>query len=495
MFRNRWQRRLSLALVFFIALHVCVLMYMHSRVDASAQKENVAVSPKLVVMPPKHVVASPKQVVTTPNQVVTTPKRPNEPRPPNPPNHDVEESIHGVMNTSVYAKPSSSYTVDPSDLWEDPSAVLPKWMKDYFRWHKEEHKRLMENPEKWSDSHRYLFVACLHNFPKCGGFADRLMSLPFLVKVAAESNRLLFIKWGRPAELEEFLLPPLGGLDWRMPSWLFPEVEKAGRKATDQDLILEIAPTKVAVLRVKFQSHDHGLVFYDKNRRLPSEPTFQEVFRGLWNVLFTPVEPIASKIENCLQENGLVPDLYGAVHIRALYNAKERDPELVASVTKHAIDCSSTRNGGPIFFAADTALAVEAAADYGADRNIFVVAARQGLHESDPLHLDKAKDWPNRKPAEFYDTFVDFYVLSQSRCVMYGMGGYGKMASFLSFNASCGMQHHNATAMTKCEFTKHLDEELSDKEVETPLFPLPMPPLVEAVLSKKETVPKEKTKQ
>jgi hypothetical protein len=32
-------------------------------------------------------------------------------------------------------------------------------------------------------------------------------------QVAAQSQRILLIRWGRPAELEEFLLPPIHGLD------------------------------------------------------------------------------------------------------------------------------------------------------------------------------------------------------------------------------------------------------------------------------------------
>jgi hypothetical protein len=38
----------------------------------------------------------------------------------------------------------ASYVVDTADLWED-SSVLPAWMKDYFRWHKEQRLRLNES--------------------------------------------------------------------------------------------------------------------------------------------------------------------------------------------------------------------------------------------------------------------------------------------------------------------------------------------------------------
>lgn len=54
----------------------------------------------------------------------------------------------------------------------------------------------------------------------CGGTADRLKPFVLLLREAHKSKRLLFIHWNRPARLEEFLVPPRGGLDWRAPPFL-----------------------------------------------------------------------------------------------------------------------------------------------------------------------------------------------------------------------------------------------------------------------------------
>jgi hypothetical protein len=100
------------------------------------------------------------------------------------------------------------------------SKTLPYWMKKYFRWHHQQRRDFL-NPQSWNDtSMRYLIMECLENHPKCGGSSDRLKPLPTLVRIAAVTHRILLIHWTRPAKLEEFLLPPKGGVDWRVPDWL-----------------------------------------------------------------------------------------------------------------------------------------------------------------------------------------------------------------------------------------------------------------------------------
>ena len=52
---------------------------------------------------------------------------------------------------------------------------------------------------------------------RCGGTADRLKPIPFMLRMAYNTRRTLLIRWTRPAKLEEFLVPPKGGIDWRVP--------------------------------------------------------------------------------------------------------------------------------------------------------------------------------------------------------------------------------------------------------------------------------------
>ena len=73
---------------------------------------------------------------------------------------------------------------------------------------------------------RLYVMQCLrdHDEEKCGGTADRLKPFLYQLREAYERKRLLLIYWTKPARLEEFLVPPKGGIDWRVPTWLEPIV-------------------------------------------------------------------------------------------------------------------------------------------------------------------------------------------------------------------------------------------------------------------------------
>ena len=90
--------------------------------------------------------------------------------------------------------------VPPSDgtnLWDDDSH-LPDWAKAYFNWHK--HKRKTWNLVNYT-SERWLIMQCLadQDKRKCGGTADRLKPVPFMLRMAYNSHRILLIRWTRPA--------------------------------------------------------------------------------------------------------------------------------------------------------------------------------------------------------------------------------------------------------------------------------------------------------
>jgi hypothetical protein len=108
---------------------------------------------------------------------------------------------------------------DGTNLWDDDKEFesLPRWMKSYFDWHK--HKRKTWSADSW-ESERWMIMQCLDHDRKCGGTADRLKPIPWALRVAYQTNRILLIRWTRPVKLEEFLVPPKGGMDWRVPEWM-----------------------------------------------------------------------------------------------------------------------------------------------------------------------------------------------------------------------------------------------------------------------------------
>jgi hypothetical protein len=54
-------------------------------------------------------------------------------------------------------------------------------------------------------------------------------------------------------------------------------------------------------------------------------------------------------------------------------------------------------------------------------------------------------------PSAFFGIFVDLIVMSQSRCVSFGAGGFGRFGSLVSFNASCQIPHILKNRMQTCE--------------------------------------------
>jgi hypothetical protein len=221
----------------------------------------------------------------------------------------------------------------------------------------------------------------------------------------------------------------------------------------------KITQTVVAVKTVRGND-------YYRDRLLPSEPSFESVYRAVWRSVFRPSRPVAAAIRQEMQALKLVPNQYVAAHVRSLYVYNTTN----TAEEEHAVDCASQQQPGwPIYFASDSVATTRQAIAYAQTKTKSsssdnkkektVVVARRGNH--DPLHLDRGRDflapsedWKNRSAADFYDIFVDLYLLASSRCVAYGAGGYGQLASLLSYNRSCAINHRT----TSCTWTTTSDD-------------------------------------
>lgn len=312
---------------------------------------------------------------------------------------------------------------------------------DYFDWHHEVKSEVDRTPDAWLNL-TYYIVECSQKFGSCGGTADRLGPLPFHIRMAAKYQRLLLISWrdDRPAPLETFLLPPQGGVDWRLPEWLlrkFQQGDQRRRIATYMDKILRWGPDKESRwLRVKYQSHDHGQGAYDGQRISAEDPTFSQVFHDVWRIFFTPTQPIAQQIETELKVLGLTPGGFNSVHLRAMYGVEYRDENLIRWWSQNAINCATSqlpKSDGPILFTSDSMSAKAEGVDYGT-RNGIKVVHRLSNQDRQPLHLEKDT---SLNIEGFFDTFVDVLMLGLSRCTNYHLGGYGRWGSLMSYNSSC----------------------------------------------------------
>lgn len=118
--------------------------------------------------------------------------------------------------------------------------------------------------------------------------------LPFFLYVASKLQRILLIWWEKPAPLEEFLLPPPDGLDWRVPSYILDHPEYQEQLHTDRAHIYGSIPVHAILnyiepteedphphqtqqlskvresnhtfLTMLFQSHGHGSYEYNNLR-------------------------------------------------------------------------------------------------------------------------------------------------------------------------------------------------------------------------------------
>jgi len=181
----------------------------------------------------------------------------------------------------------------------------------------------------------------------------------------------------------------------------------------------------------------------------------------------------------------LKKDDYAVAQYRANYPKEPyretKNRTVLAEITIHAVECAKSRVGrsnstmdgvSAVYVTSDTALAVEAARNHYRDQNYAAgvdptkssyvwtyldllshdANAAEGDMMSDgtlatkpaitlaesPPHLNFAT--PDHVSA-FYVIFVDLFLMSYSRCVVFGAGGFGRMGSLVSYRPTCGVAY------------------------------------------------------
>ena len=201
--------------------------------------------------------------------------------------------------------------------------------------------------------------------------------------------------------------------------------------------IRRIAPGNDSLVRTRLQVYAGGMYWYDAQRHL-GEPSFAKLFHTVWNIMFTPAPPLQKRIIHELKRMQLVPYQYAAAHVRVLYAMDSRQERIKRNWAINAIHCASELHpGAPIFFTSDSANASYYAKQYAREKlGNYKVETLERTQQ--PIHLDKELTF--RPPSDFYDAFVDLYLLGLATCVTYNKGGYGHLGLLLSRNVTCGLR-------------------------------------------------------
>jgi hypothetical protein len=399
------------------------------------------------------------------------------------------------------------------NLW-DNDPTLPYWMKSYFNWHK--WKRKTWDLDNWK-SERWMVIQCLmdQDKRKCGGTSDRLKPIPTLLRMAYDTKRILLIRWTRPSMLEDFLMPPEGGLDWRVPPAMVDVIQNVsyGKKLTPFSMIDKYAHSGMSLVRTKYQTNTPDLTYsllVDQDRNaslsdyalrmqveLPQQPDFNQVFHTVWRIFFTPSAPVTNVIQSKLTSLGLTPNHYVASHLRALYAVDNNDrPEWhIQLYAENALACATQlRPGVPIFFASDSSVATAHALKVGQEKRVSctkTIFDKQPVVEA--LSMGVVASIPNPNPPwhldtmigpveKFYDTFVDLYLMALAGCVTYGKGGYGHWASLIGGNINCTlkqdfMSQRRRQLQNPCNFTVGENGVVASEPVSTAVDSLLLPPM------------------
>jgi hypothetical protein len=322
-------------------------------------------------------------------------------------------------------KPFYSHDVIVNTLFD--MNKLPYFMSHYFEWHREQLELLYSGKLTWEPgmnetTHpKFLILRCRGN-DRCGGTSDRIRSFPLFILLAAQAQRLLFIRWGRPFPIEEFMVPT-GIWNWTVPAPLMNQLEALDRQEVngtkghqrvyaDGNKMFKLRKNIVDpnVWIVEGNDQNGGADLYrnlvmaeleglgNHNHRLGLLPNsgswnvgqglsaadaeYSHFYHDLFHATFQPSPGVKADLESYIrmrnsasddsQEEGkdgdlglLQPNQYTVVHYRAMYPtemyAKTKNVAILKEKSLHAVECAVARvpSISSIYFASDTALALQ----------------------------------------------------------------------------------------------------------------------------------------
>ncbi|GMH70896.1 hypothetical protein TrRE_jg1907 [Triparma retinervis] len=374
-------------------------------------------------------------------------------------------ALNPILTESIHKDRTSDDPID--DLGTESfflplgarEGVLPHWIQSYMIYHGREKKRFMKGQ---GPDVKFLVLSCTTKDCR-GGTVDRLTPVPFFVLLAALSKRVLLIRWSMPSELENFLVPPRGGMDWRCP----PQLSLSGATGPKSKGWLE--DSTLQTLKEKMNKYDDKQVLilsfgagspqFEKMERLIAEYTNQEsgdddqgaqdwsaIFPTLFSKVFTPSPRLAEFMINEISKLGLVRGNFLAVHSRVYYPKGRKDGQILyetveeqKQIVRNAIDCAvniKEVDDAHIYVACDRIEAATLVKDEYESIFPGVVKVDVGVEEDQHIAFSDFNDGVREDVTvePFLPTFSDLWIMGMARCVVHGVGGFGSFSAMLAGN-------------------------------------------------------------
>jgi hypothetical protein len=379
---------------------------------------------------------------------------------------------------------------------KDSMSRLPQWLQNYVTWHR--NQRLNANNHT-----KYVILTCMPKDGFCGGLSDRLRPLPLFLLFASMVPRVLCIYYLHPQQLENFVQPPLNGLDWRCPlevATLFDESKETARqdviraynidRCNAENKIVPCMETKINYMRqddrkylsIKLVSNDvqsinKGLSLFQRHSYVDKMPSvdnwdFVDLTGDIFRVMFEPIEPLAIRINQTMERLGLVENQYSAVHTRCRYpvypvarhQGKKVDKgggmefvnktkDALVEIMKNAVQCAYFLDPSisTIFFASDhdeaTRYMISNHISLGNGKSLKPVGIDR---KEEPLHMGNLEDSHRHEATEYFSIFEDLLIMGGSKCVSHGVGSFGSFGAALAGNRCRAIHRKFTGSLVEC---------------------------------------------
>jgi len=392
------------------------------------------------------------------------------------------------IREKLKTKAASMESLEPRG--SGPGEPLPGWIRRYAAWHRRKKDEFFGaegggGASNSSSDAKFLVMACQED-TNCGGLTDRMRGLLYWLRQAERSNRVLLIHWTKGYSLEHFWVPPVQGLDWVLPNASSGDEFWSCIRDKRKNLDLTDVPKQLSAGRrvacVKTQNFLNSEAIKSNFYAAENETITAGTFSRIYGLMFEPSTELQRYIRNSIGGMGLTPEsFFLSAQIRSMYPLKKEGPgivrglvrpnlnshpELIQSWAKHAVRSvvaaykESTGNddsGGVadrlvVYVTADNPRVVEYLKSTNAKEGNSTVAAASGN--------DADEDWPlivglesmerkniefakPQRPSDLFPTFLDLWLMSHSKCVSYGIGGYGRFGADLA-GTGCMVQHRSS---------------------------------------------------